>query len=36
MAEKYEGSEIRKVLDHHNSIRRKPGLGTKPEVFYLV
>lgn len=31
-----EYSDVRKILDHHNTIRRKPGLGTKPEVFYLV
>ncbi len=30
------GSEIRKVLSERFSIRRKPELGTEPEVFYLV
>ncbi len=29
-------SEIRKVLSERFSIRRKPGLGTQPEVYYLV
>lgn len=29
-------SEIRKVLSERFSIRRKPELGTNPEVFYLV
>ncbi len=31
-----EHSAVREILDHHNTIRRKPALGTKPEVFYLV
>ena len=29
-------SEVRKLLRNRFSIRRKPGLGTKPEVYYLV
>jgi len=29
-------SEIRKVLDKENTIQRKPSLGTKPSVFYIV
>ncbi len=29
-------SNIRKVLDKRFSIRRKPNLGTQPEVYYLV
>lgn len=29
-------SEIRKILSERFSIRRKPELGTNPEVFYLV
>ena len=29
-------SEIRKLLDERFSIRRKPGLGTQPQVYYLV
>jgi molybdopterin-containing oxidoreductase family iron-sulfur binding subunit len=31
-----EGSEIRRVLQGTFTIRRKPGLGTKPQVFYIV
>ncbi len=30
------GSEIRQVLSERYSIRRKPELGTNPEVFYLI
>jgi len=30
------GSEIRKVLEANFTIRRKPALGTQPEVYYLV
>jgi len=30
------GSEIRKILRSYHTIRRKPSLGTKPEVYYLV
>ena len=30
------GSEIREVLDKENTIQRKPSLGTKPSVFYIV
>ena len=29
-------SEIRKVLAENFTIRRKPGLGTQPEVYYIV
>lgn len=29
-------SEIRKVLEENNTIQRKPTLGTKPSVFYIV
>jgi len=29
-------SEIRKVLEQENTIQRKPSLGTKPSVFYIV
>ncbi len=29
-------SEIRKVLDEEHTIQRKPSLGTKPSVFYIV
>ncbi|WP_163340162.1 sulfate reduction electron transfer complex DsrMKJOP subunit DsrO [Desulfopila sp. IMCC35008] len=29
-------SEIRKVLDKEHTIQRKPSLGTKPSVFYIV
>ncbi len=29
-------SEIRKLLDRENTIQRKPSLGTKPSVFYIV
>lgn len=31
-----ENSEIRKVLKENYTIRRKPGLGTGPSVFYIV
>lgn len=31
-----EHSEIRKVLKENYTIRRKPGLGTGPSVFYIV
>jgi Fe-S-cluster-containing dehydrogenase component len=30
------GSEIRQLLASEFSIRRKPELGTNPEVFYIV
>ena len=30
------GSEVRKILRSYHTIRRKPSLGTKPEVYYLV
>ena len=29
-------SEVRKLLKENFSIRRKPGLGTEPEIYYLV
>ncbi|MFH1892165.1 MAG: sulfate reduction electron transfer complex DsrMKJOP subunit DsrO [Candidatus Zixiibacteriota bacterium] len=29
-------SEVRKLLSSNYSIRRKPGLGTEPEVYYIV
>ncbi len=29
-------SDVRKILEKRHSIRRKPGLGTQPEVYYLV
>jgi len=29
-------SEVREILHKRHSIRRKPGLGTQPEVYYLV
>jgi len=29
-------SEVRQVLGENFSIRRKPGLGTQPEVYYIV
>ena len=29
-------SEVRKLLKENYSIRRKPGLGTNPEIYYLV
>ena len=29
-------SEVRKILKENFSIRRKPGLGTGPEIYYLV
>lgn len=29
-------SEVRKVLEEHYSIRRKPELGTKPHVYYIL
>ena len=29
-------SEVRKLLEDRFSIRRRAGLGTQPEVFYLV
>jgi molybdopterin-containing oxidoreductase family iron-sulfur binding subunit len=29
-------SEVRAILGSSYSIRRKPGLGTRPEVYYLV
>jgi molybdopterin-containing oxidoreductase family iron-sulfur binding subunit len=30
------GSEVRKLLARRHAIRRRPGLGTEPEVYYLV
>jgi len=29
-------SEVRKILSANFSVRRKPGLGTEPEVYYIV
>jgi molybdopterin-containing oxidoreductase family iron-sulfur binding subunit len=29
-------SEVRKLLKENFSVRRKPGLGTSPEIYYLV
>ncbi len=29
-------SEIRKILNNRFSIRRKPGLGTQPQIYYLI
>ena len=29
-------SEIREVLHSHYTIRRKPGLGTRPQIYYIV
>jgi molybdopterin-containing oxidoreductase family iron-sulfur binding subunit len=29
-------SEIREILNSKYTIRRKPGLGTMPEVYYIV
>jgi Fe-S-cluster-containing dehydrogenase component len=29
-------SEVRRLLEENFAIRRKPGLGTRPEVYYLV
>jgi len=29
-------SRVRQLLAEHLSIRRKPGLGTQPEVYYIV
>jgi molybdopterin-containing oxidoreductase family iron-sulfur binding subunit len=29
-------SEIRRYLEEHFSIRRKPELGTQPAVFYII
>ena len=29
-------SQIRSILASRFSIRRKPGLGTQPEIYYLV
>jgi len=30
------GSKVREMLGRHLAIRRKPGLGTQPEVYYIV
>jgi len=30
------GSEVRKLLEAHFTIRRKPHLGTQPQVYYIV
>ncbi len=29
-------SKVRRMLTEHMTIRRKPGLGTRPEVYYIV
>jgi molybdopterin-containing oxidoreductase family iron-sulfur binding subunit len=29
-------SGVRKILSDNFSIRRKPGLGTQPEVYYII
>jgi molybdopterin-containing oxidoreductase family iron-sulfur binding subunit len=29
-------SEVRRLLAEHFTIRRKPNLGTHPEVYYIV
>jgi molybdopterin-containing oxidoreductase family iron-sulfur binding subunit len=29
-------SEVRKLLSEHFTLRRKPALGTQPEVYYIV
>ena len=29
-------SNVRKLLKENFSIRRKPGLGTEPEIYYIV
>jgi len=29
-------SEVREILQRHHSIRRKPELGTMPQIYYLV
>lgn len=29
-------SEVRKILNSHYTIRRKPNLGTEPSIFYLI
>jgi Fe-S-cluster-containing dehydrogenase component len=31
-----EHSKVRAKLEQHFTIRRKPGLGTHPEVYYIV
>ena len=31
-----EGSDVRKLLRSHYTIRRKPELGTQPEIYYIV
>ena len=30
------GSDLRRILNDNFSIRRKPGLGTQPEVYYII
>jgi molybdopterin-containing oxidoreductase family iron-sulfur binding subunit len=30
------GSEVRKLLEANFTIRRKPHLGTQPQVYYIV
>lgn len=29
-------SEVRRILDRHYTLRRKPSLGTEPKVYYIV
>ena len=29
-------SEVREALDENHTICRRPGLGTEPNVFYIV
>jgi molybdopterin-containing oxidoreductase family iron-sulfur binding subunit len=29
-------SEVRQLLRDHLTLRRKPGLGTQPQVYYIV
>jgi molybdopterin-containing oxidoreductase family iron-sulfur binding subunit len=29
-------SKVRELLSNHYAIRRKPGLGTDPKVYYLL
>ena len=31
-----KNSEVRKLLSQRYAIRRKPGLGTEPKVYYLI
>ncbi len=29
-------SDVREILSSHHTIRRKPGLGTRPQIYYIV